>query len=131
MTAFRDLWIWQESHQLMLEIHKMARTLPREERYRKRDQIERSSSSVPDNISEGYTSYYFNLKIKGMYTAKHEAGETQNHIEALAGKRYILRKQADEWIARYERVIAGINSYINFINDKKQNYNKKGQGKYS
>ena len=131
MPTFRDLWIWRESHQLMLEIHNMARTLPREERFRKRDQIERSSSSVPDNISEGYTSYYFNSKIKGMYTARSEAGETQNHLEALVGKKYIQQEQADNWINRYERVIAGINSYINFVNDKKENFKKKGQGKRS
>ncbi len=129
MGTFRDLWIWRESHQLMLEIHNMARTLPKDERFRKRDQIERSSSSVPDNISEGYTSYYFNLKIKGMYIARQEAGETQNHLEALTGKGYIERKEADDWISRYERVMAGINSYINFVNDKKQNYKKNGQGK--
>ena len=127
MPTFRDLWIWKESHELMLEIHEFVKKLPSDERFRKRDQIERSSSGVPDNISEGYTSYYYNDKIKGMYTARKEAAETQNHIEALVGKNYLDRKQADLWINRYERIIAGINSYINYIRDKRGF--KKGRGK--
>ena len=129
MPTFRDLWIWKESHQLMTEIHKFAKTLPTEERFRKRDQIERSSSSVPDNIAEGYAAYYYNDKIKGMYTARKEAGETQNHVEALVAKRYINRTKADDWIGRYERVMAGINSYINYIRDKRGG--GKGRGKRS
>jgi len=129
MPTFRDLWIWQEANQLMLEIHKSCKVLPREERFRKKDQIERSSSSVPDNIAEGYTAYYYNNKIKGMYTARREAGETQNHLEALTGKGYLSRTKADEWINHYERIIAGINSYINYINEKRQSTSKKGRGK--
>ncbi|MFC1511224.1 four helix bundle protein [Candidatus Margulisiibacteriota bacterium] len=127
MPTFRDMWIWRESHELMLEIHDFAKGLPKEERFRKRDQIERSSSSVPDNIAEGYTSYYYNNKIKGMFTARHEAGETQNHIEAIVGKQYLNRNKADDWINRYERIMAGINSYINYIRDKKKR--DKGEGK--
>lgn len=52
-AAFEKLRIWQEAHQLMLEIHELSRSLPKDERYRKRAQVECSSSSVPDNISEG------------------------------------------------------------------------------
>ena len=113
----------------MIEIHGFAKTLPRDERFRKRDQIERSSSSVPDNIAEGYSAYYYNDKIKGMYTVRKESGETQNHIEALVGKNYLSRKKADEWIEKYERLIAGINSYVNYIRDKRSG--RIGQGKSS
>lgn len=113
----------------MIEIHEFVKTLPREEKFKKRDQIERSSSSVSDNISEGYTAYYYNDKIKCMLTARKEAGETQNHIEALVGKNYLSRSKADNWINLYEKVIAGINSYVNYIRDKRANTNKKGSGK--
>lgn len=121
MTSFRELWIWKEAHALMLEVHKHAKTLPFEEKYRKRDQIERSSSSVSDNIAEGYSAYYFNEKIKGMLIARKEAGETQNHIEALKGKGYLPESAAKDWINRYERLIAGINSFVRYIRTKKDN----------
>jgi len=66
VAGFEGLWVWQKAHQLMQEIHRFCRTLPRDERFRLRDQIERSSSSVCDNIAEGYTAYYYNEKIKGV-----------------------------------------------------------------
>lgn len=103
----------------MIEIHEFVKFLPRDEQFRKRDQVERSSSSVPDNIAEGYTAYYYNDKIKEMYIARKEAGETQNHVEALLGKKYLDKTKAGNWIERYERIIAGINSYINYIRDKR------------
>ena len=120
MPTFKDLWIWSEAHQIMLDIHKIAMSLPRQEGFRKRDQIERSSSAVPDNIAESYLAYYYNDKIKSMYIARKEAGETQNHVEALVGKGYMARDKADNLAGRYERIIAGINAYINYIRRKRR-----------
>jgi hypothetical protein len=56
VAGFEKLWVWQKAHKLMQEVHKFCKRLPREERFRLRDQIERSSSSVCDNIAEGYAA---------------------------------------------------------------------------
>jgi len=93
--------------------------LPREERFRLRDQVERSSSSVCDNIAEGYATYYYNDKIKGFNIARKEAGETQNHIRKLSGKNYVDSPQSQKWVEQYEEVIRGINGYIRYIRDKR------------
>jgi four helix bundle protein len=119
IAGFERLWVWQKAHALMLEIHEICRKLPRNERFKIRDQIERSSSSVADNISEGHTSYYYQEKIKGFNTARKEAGETQNHMRSLQGKGYITKAIADSTIGRYEEVIKGINGYINWVRKKK------------
>jgi len=117
-VGFEKLWTWQKSHKLMQEIHKFCKSLPRDEKYRIKDQIERSSSSVCDNISEGYTSYYYKDKIKGFYTARKEAGETQNHLRKLEGKGYLNPENSQTWIEEYEEVIRGINGYVNYIRSK-------------
>jgi four helix bundle protein len=96
MPTFEDLRIWQEAHQLMKEIHEFCKRLPSQEKFRLRDQIERSSSAVPDNIAEGYVAYYYNDKIKGMYTARKEAGETQNHLRTIQAKDYMDKAAADD-----------------------------------
>ena len=118
-AGFEKLWVWQKAYNLMLEIHKFCKTLPREERFRLRDQIERSSSSVCDNVAEGYTSYYYNDKIKGFNIARKEAGETQNHIRVMAGKNYLDSKHSQVWVKSYEEIIRGINGYIRYIREKK------------
>ena len=119
IAGFERLWVWQKAHKLMLEVHKICKTLPKLERFKIRDQIERSSSSVPDNIAEGHTSYYYQEKIKGFNIARKEAGETQNHIRSLQGKHYITDDMANDIISRYEEVIRGINGYINWVRKKK------------
>lgn len=121
MAGFEKLRIWQKAHELMLKIHEIAKKMPAEEKYRIKAQIERSSSSVCDNIAEGYSSYYYNDKIKGMYTARKEAGETQNHIMTLESKKYINNNSAKELKEEYEGLIKGINAYINYIRDKRKN----------
>ena len=125
-AGFEKLWIWQEAYNLLIEISEICKTLPRDERFRLRDQIERASSSVADNISEGYTTYYYMDKIKGMNVARKEAGETQNHILKMRGKGYIITAKAEEWIDRYERLIIGINNFKNFIIEKRDCSLRKG-----
>lgn len=119
VAGFEKLWVWQKAHELMQKIHRFCRTLPRDERFRLRDQIERCSSSVCDNIAEGYATYYYNDKIKGFNIARKEAGETQNHIRKLSGKGYLNPEQSQEWVEQYEEVIRGINGYIRYIREKK------------
>jgi len=119
VAGFEKLWVWQKAHELMQEIHRFCKGLPREEKFRLRDQVERSSSSVCDNIAEGYATYYYNDKIKGFNIARKEAGETQNHIRKLSGKNYVDSPQSQKWVEQYEEVIRGINGYIRYIRDKR------------
>lgn len=119
VAGFEKLWVWQKAHKLMQEIHKFCKTLPKEEKFKLRDQIERCSSSVCDNIAEGYTAYYYNDKIKGFNTARKEAGETQNQIRKLSGKGYLSKKNAQAWVEEYEEVIRGINGFIRYVRKKR------------
>lgn len=64
MPTFKDLKIYQEAIRLMLEIHDICKGLPTGERFQLIDQATRSSSSVPDNIAEGYNAYYYKDKIQ-------------------------------------------------------------------
>ena len=119
VAGFEKLWVWQKAHKLMQDLHSFCRTLPKTEDYRLRDQIERCSSSVCDNIAEGYSAYYYKEKIKGFYIARKEAGETQNQIRKLSGKNYLNREQSQNWVEEYEEIIRGINGYVRYIRRKR------------
>ncbi len=119
VAGFEKLWVWEKAHELMLGIHKLCKTLPREEKFRLKDQVERSSSSVCDNIAEGYTAYYYKDKIKGFLTARKEAGETQNHLRKLTGKDYLDAETGQILVEKYEEVIRGINGYVRYIREKR------------
>jgi four helix bundle protein len=119
IAGFEKLWVWQKAHLLMVEVHEICKKLPYHERFKIKDQLERSSTSVTDNMAEGHTSYYYQDKIKAFNVARKEAGESQNHIRTLQAKEYITKDRADDIVIRYEEVIRGINGYINWVREKK------------
>ncbi len=53
MRNFRNLSVWQKSHELTLAIYKSTALYPKEEIYGLISQMRRSASSVPSNIAEG------------------------------------------------------------------------------
>ena len=53
MKDFRQLKVWEKSHQLALAIYKVTKEFPKEELYGLTSQIRRSSMSIPTNIAEG------------------------------------------------------------------------------
>lgn len=53
MKDFRQLKVWEKSHQLALAIYKATKEFPKEELYGLTSQIRRASMSIPTNIAEG------------------------------------------------------------------------------
>lgn len=54
MKTFKDLKVWQKSHELALEIYKITKLYPAEEKFGLVSQLRRSASSIPANIVEGF-----------------------------------------------------------------------------
>ncbi len=53
MRDFRQLKVWEQSHDITLKIYELTKTFPREELFSLTNQIRRASSSIPANIAEG------------------------------------------------------------------------------
>ena len=53
VNDFRDLKVWQKAHQMVLDIYKVTKGFPPEEKYGVVSQIRRSAVSVCANIAEG------------------------------------------------------------------------------
>lgn len=52
--SFKDLFIWQKSHQFVLDIYKMTETFPKTEIYGLTSQLRRAAVSIAANIAEGF-----------------------------------------------------------------------------
>jgi four helix bundle protein len=50
---FRDLQVWQKSHDLTLKVYEHTQAYPKQEIYGLVSQLRRSSASIPTNIAEG------------------------------------------------------------------------------
>jgi four helix bundle protein len=53
MVGFRQLKVWDKSHQLTLATYRVTRAFPPEEKYGISSQLRRSASSISANIAEG------------------------------------------------------------------------------
>lgn len=53
MQDFRNLAVWNEAYQLVLELYPLTRTFPQEELYGLTSQLRRCAMSIPANIAEG------------------------------------------------------------------------------
>ena len=53
MQDFRNLIVWQKSHQLTLEIYAITKSFPGHEQFGLTSQLRRASASVPTNLAEG------------------------------------------------------------------------------
>ena len=54
LEDFRQLKVWQKSHQLVLEIYKLTKEFPAEERFGLVPQMRRAAVSIAANIAEGF-----------------------------------------------------------------------------
>ena len=50
---FKELIVWQKARVLVVEVYKITRNFPEEEKYALTSQIKRSVISIPSNIAEG------------------------------------------------------------------------------
>ncbi len=53
MQRFTELRVWLRSHALVLEVYRLTRGFPQDERFTLTSQIRRAALSVPTNIAEG------------------------------------------------------------------------------
>jgi four helix bundle protein len=53
MQKYRDLKVWQRSHQLALTIYRLTSKFPSHEQFGITSQLRRAAVSVPTNIAEG------------------------------------------------------------------------------
>lgn len=107
IRTFRDLIVWQKSMDAAMEIFRLTRTFPAEERYSLTDQVRRSSRSVPANISEGWRKRRYPASwVSKLNDAEGEAAESQTHIEIAKRCGYISDADFDRLDALYEEILA-------------------------
>ncbi|MBS1529815.1 MAG: four helix bundle protein [Bacteroidetes bacterium] len=57
MQNFKDLLLWQEAHQFVLNIYRISEHFPKSETFAITSQLRRAAVSMPCNIAEGCGRY--------------------------------------------------------------------------
>lgn len=91
LRSFKDLSVWQKSYRLCLEIYRVTKTFPKEEKYGLTSQIRRSVVSIPSNIAEGYGRKTTLDYVRMLYISYGSVCELETQI-LLAGDLKLMGK---------------------------------------
>jgi four helix bundle protein len=111
LKNYRELKVWQRAYQLCLEIYKITKRFPNEERYGLTSQIRRAAVSVPSNIAEGYGRKTTPEYIRFLYIAYGSNCEMETQILLSGDLGYIETGKLEilqEGIGEVERMLKGL-----------------------
>lgn len=103
------------AHQLVLDIYKLTKNFPNEEKYSLVDQIKRSSSSIPTNIVEGNERKTKNEYIQFLYIAKGSCAETKYHLLLSKDLGYISQINYQDLNNKTIEISKMLSSLINYL----------------
>ncbi len=111
---FTDLIVWQKAQQVSLEIFRLSKTWPAEERYALTDQVRRSSRSVGANIAEGWGKRRYEASfVAKLVDADAEAHETEHWLICAEAHGYLLSAKLVELRSLLTEVGRMLGSMIN------------------
>ena len=112
-TGFENLEVWKRSCVLCAEIYKYFRN---NKDYGFKDQITRSSLSIPSNISEGYERSSKKEKNRFYTIARASTGELRTQIMIGIKIDYIDKEIGSRWILETRELSAMITGLMNSTN---------------
>jgi len=96
MKDFRQLKVWERSHQVALAVYKATKEFPKEERYGLTSQIRRSSMSTPTNIAEGCGLNTDKGLARFLQIAMGSASETEYQLLLAYDLGFLNKEQYDK-----------------------------------
>lgn len=115
MGNFRDLIVYQKAFRLAMDIFKLTKTFPEEEKYGLTSQIRRSSRSVCSSISEAYRKRkYTGHFISKTTDADMENSETQVWLDFSLSCKYVNRENYQVYLERSEEIGKLLNHMIEY-----------------
>ena len=115
---FTDLKVWNKAHQLTLQVYRMTKDFPREEKYRLVDQLCRAASSVPANIAEGTGRKTLKEYAQFACNARGSVEEMKYHLILAKDLGYLPSETFEKLKEGYNEVGRMLNGLINSLRKK-------------
>jgi four helix bundle protein len=106
---FEDLEVWKRSARLSAEIYKNLSAL---RDFGFRDQITRSSLSIPSNIAEGFERGSQKDCIRFLTIARGSCGELRTQVMIGVDIQYLDAKLGQQWVQESKEISAMLSSLI-------------------
>lgn len=117
MQNYKDLIVWQKSMNLVVEIYKLVKLLPKEETYALSDQMRRAVVSIPSNIAEGYGRNSTRDYIKFLKVARGSCFELETQLQACVLVDYLSEEDAKVSFGFLDEIIKMLNALVKKLSD--------------
>ena len=89
LKNYRELKVWQKSYRLCLDLYRITKEFPKEERYGLTSQIRRAAVSIPSNIAEGYGRKTTADYVRFLYVAYGSICELETQLLLSGDLKYV------------------------------------------
>ena len=105
--TFKDLTVWQKSHEFVLKIYKLTRNFPSCELFGLTSQIRRSAVSIPANIVEGFKRKGKADKLRFFNISQASLEETRYYLILANDLEYKKTDKLQEDLDEVSRMLDG------------------------
>ncbi len=95
-ARFERLDAWRQSHQLAVELSRVCRRFPPDERFELAAQLRRAARSIPANIAEGVGSQTPATFLRHLGIALGSMAEVENHLIVARDEGYLTPDTYEE-----------------------------------
>ncbi len=100
----RDLVVWQKSMDLVEEVFRLTKLLPKEELFGITSQLRRSAFSIPSNIAEGNARNSDKEYARFLSIARGSKAETETQLEICVRIGYFNEAQTHKSVALCDEI---------------------------
>ena len=115
MKDYKELRVWQKSMELVTELYRIIKLLPREETFALSDQMRRAAISIPSNIAEGYNRNSDQELLNFLYISRGSTAELETQIMIAISLKYFSDVDAEKALDLCGEVRRMLNSFISHI----------------
>ncbi|WP_438965394.1 four helix bundle protein [Flavobacterium sp.] len=117
IDKFEDLEIWNKSREICSEIEYLFENTNLGKRFSMKDQMDRSSGSIMDNIAEGFERNGNREFINFLSYSKGSCGELKSQLYRSLDKKLISQIQFEEVSIKIELVKNKIGAFMKYLNN--------------
>lgn len=115
IDSFEDLKVWQSARSLAKEIYELTNNTTFSKDYSLRDQINRSTGSIMDNIAEGFERGGNKEFIQFLSFSKGSCGETRSQIIRAFDHNHIDQNKLDEIRDKCIEISKQLNGFMKYL----------------